>query len=206
MQTNSQKVVVVLGGALRKDDTGRWRTVDLGQGGDNFAASNDRWRIDAVYAIWKNDRSTTLVVSGGQGQYKKETDTPAVAEVMAHELMELGVSESAIMKDVESGNTVEQLRMTAAFAKEMKLQKVVILSNEWHIPRIKEMIAHAPGLVESLTGVEVELVAAENILWAESMEWQDRIKSARTDPGIMTRVALEQKGIRQIVDGTYKWS
>ena len=205
MQTNSQKVVVVLGGALRKDDTGRWRTVDLGQGGDTFAASNDRWRIDAAYAIWKNDHSTVLVVSAGQGQYKG-TDTPAVAEVMARELMELGVSDGAIMKDVESGTTVEQLRMTAALAKEMKLQKVVILSNEWHIPRIKEMIAHAPGLLEALSGVEVELVAAENILWAESMEWQDRIKSARIDSGILKRVELEQKGIRQIVDGTYKWS
>ena len=97
---NERKFIVVLGGALRKDDTGRWRTVDLGQGGDTFVASNDRWRVDAAYALWKNDRSTTLVVSGGQGQYKKETDTPAVAEVMAHELMELGGSDGAILKDI----------------------------------------------------------------------------------------------------------
>ncbi|MEK7551840.1 MAG: YdcF family protein [Patescibacteria group bacterium] len=204
MQTNTQKVVVVLGGGLRKDDTGRWCTVGLAQGGDNFAASNDRWRIDAAHTLWKSDPSTTLVPSAGQGQYKG-TDTPAVAEVMASELVELGVPESAITKDIESGNTVEQLRMTAKLAREMGLRQVAVLSNEWHLARIQAMLDHAPGLVQAFTGILVNLVAAESILWAESKEWQERIKAARVDSGIMKRVELEANGVRQIQEGTYRW-
>ncbi len=198
------KTFFILGGGLLKGPDSQWHTIELGKGGDEFAASNDRWRVVAAYQLWQVDPTVKLVVLGGKGQLEK-TDAPSVAEAIRLELVELGVPGKNIVTETQSGNSYQQLQQIARLAREMKLKQISILTNEWHCPRIAAMLEHAPGIKESLGAVKAQLIAAESVLEKVSGAWRDRVEAARRDPTIRKRVELEARGVSQIQSGSYKF-
>ena len=147
--------LVILGGGLKKDK-GIWRTTNYDEG-DTFGIAGDRVRVVAGCFLFVNDFSDLLIASGGKGQYKDIPDCPTISEVIRKELIILGVPESKIMEDNESGNTHQQLKFIKSFVKSRGMDRVGIVSNEWHLPRIEAMMQHSPYL-EGLTR-HVELIS-----------------------------------------------
>lgn len=205
MSSNKKRSIVVIGGGLKKVGS-RWKTIDLGEGGDDFAASNDRWRVEAAASFWQKNPDYFILALGGKGQLTPIPGAPTVAEVIKNELKDLGVPDRVILKEEKSGNTLEQLSELKRIIKEENFKEVLIISNEWHIPRIKAIFEFYPGLKEDFNA-EVQFLSAEDILLNNNpTNWQKRIEEARENPQIMERVRLEKQGVEQIKNGTYKFS
>jgi len=96
---NKKTAIVILGGGLKKDADGRWRTTNYDESGDNFGVSGDRLRVVAANYLYKNNQEQLIIASGGKGQLKNIPGAPAVSEVLKRELIELGVPEEKIIEE-----------------------------------------------------------------------------------------------------------
>ena len=202
---NKKTAIVILGGGLKKDADGRWRTTNYDEPGDNFGVSGDRLRVVAASYLYKSNPEQIIIVSGGRGQLKDIPDAPTVSQVLKKELMELGVPEEKIIEENISGNTYEQLKKIKRLIRKEGLKKIDFVSNKWHLPRIKAMLESFPELKEIYNLVKVELKGAEEILLKyDHKNWQEIIEKVYKSEGLKKRIELEQKGIQDIKEGRYK--
>ena len=200
-----ETAIVVIGGGLWKDGN-TWRTIDLGEGEDKYGTINDRWRVEAAYELWKNNPDFLIIASGGKGQLKETLGAPTISSVIKKELSELGVPPLKVLEENKSGTTYEQLKALPNFARLQKIGELKLLSNGWHLPRIKAMLECAPDLKDLFRDFHVELISAEAVLLTERPEyWQKRIEEAKRHPGMKNRLAIEEKGVKQIIGGSYKY-
>ncbi|MEK7067678.1 MAG: YdcF family protein [Patescibacteria group bacterium] len=197
-----KKMLYILGGGLVKEG-GRWCTTNFNEG-DNFGASGDRLRVVAG-KYWHGDNPDKLIiVSAGKGQYRDIPDAPTIAEVMKQELIALGVAASIIEKEEESGNTWQQLQMAKKIIAAKGLDKLFIMSNQWHLPRVQAMLGADEELNNLFREGKIALISAEELLLKHaSAEWKEIIQVAYQSEALRARIALEQKGIRQIKTGAY---
>lgn len=199
------RVIAVLGGGLKKDADGRWRTTNYDEPGDKFGVSGDRLRVVAARYLYKSNPEQIIITSGGKGQLKDIPGAPTVSEVLRRELIELGVSEEMIIEENNSGNSYEQLREIKKIIGEKELKGIGFLSNDWHLPRIKAMIEQFEELKEILDLTKIEFLSAEKICLEYDKEaWQEIIERAYKSEGLKERIKREQKGIQDIKQGRYK--
>lgn len=197
--------IVILGGGL-VEENGKWRTTNFEEKGDKFGALGDRLRVVAGSFLWQDFPQSKIVCSGGKGQLKDREDAPTVASVLSEELAGLGVSGEDIIKEEESGNTAEQLEEALNIVENGGFDKVIIVSNEYHLPRVKTMIENFSGL-KGYSNHEFELKPAEKILVEHDPEaWAEAIKRAYEGDDMKKRIALEEQGICDIKEGRYKIS
>ena len=201
----SKKAIAVLAGGLKKDAYGRWRTTNHNEPGDNFGVSGDRLRVVAAGYLYKNNPQQIIIASGGKGQLKDIEDAPTVSEVIKKELIELGVPEEKIVEENNSGNAYQQLQEIEKIINKMQLKNVSILSSDWNLPRIKEMLVTFSDLKEISKLAEVEFLSAEKIcLKFDREKWQKIIDEAYKSEGLKKRIELEKKGVQDIKEGRYK--
>jgi hypothetical protein len=87
----------------------------------------------------------------------------------------------------------------------MGLNKIGILSNDWHLPRIKTMLDNLSELKEIFDLAKVEFLSAEKICLEYGKEaWQEIIDKAYKSEALKKRIELEQKGVQDIKEGRYK--
>jgi len=199
----SHTVIAILGGSLVQEE-GRWRTTRF----SDVGGLGDRLRIEAAARMYRAaPRPPVLVVLGGRGTLGKSA--PPVAEVMRRELSELGVLRSHIALERDSGNTYEQLRALVFLLPGTRDTRVLLISNRYHLPRIRAFVAHAPHLTR-LRALSAEkrlrLVSAEQTLSAHAPKaWTQSIVRAYRSPALRRRLARERRGVRDIKTGTYQY-
>jgi len=199
----NKKAIFILGGALNQVG-GRWRTTGF-QDGDEFGVTGDRLRVIAAEYLYQDNPDLKIIVSGGRGQYQGRSEMPTIAEVLKQELIERGVPSGNIILEDKSGNTWEQLQALKSLLAQKKINDVAIISNEYHLPRIKAMIENLDlGLAQMLQENKIKLLAAEQVLVERKPEWKKEIDEAYQLPGMAERIALEKKGVRDIQEGKYK--
>jgi len=199
---NKFNTIVVLGGGIIKDKSG-WRTTDYNEE-DKFGITGARLRVEAAYHLYLNRISPLFIVSGGKGQDRNVKNARAVADIMKDELVRLGVPADVIISDTNPDNTYQQLNALLKIASEVPAQKIGLISSDWHLPRIKTMLDYVPQLTK-LSEI-VELISAEQILIQyDSMSWKKNIDKSRQGEKMKQRIVIEQKGINQIKEGTYKF-
>jgi len=199
----NKKAIFILGGALNQVG-GRWRTTGF-QDGDEFGVTGDRLRVIAAEYLYQDNPDLKIIVSGGRGQYQGRSEMPTIAEVLKQELIERGVPSGNIILEDKSGNTWEQLQALKSLLAQKKINDVAIISNEYHLPRIKAMIENLDlGLAQMLQENKIKLLAAEQVLVERKPEWKKEIDEAYLLPGMAERIALEQKGVQDIKEGKYK--
>lgn len=107
------------------------------------ASQSLRERLEAAYEYLVEHPEADCVVSGGQGDGEDISE----AECMYRWLVEKGIDPSRIYKEDQSTSTEENIAFSKEVIEENGLfQKVVIISNEYHIFRAG-MIADNHGLV-----------------------------------------------------------
>jgi uncharacterized SAM-binding protein YcdF (DUF218 family) len=107
------------------------------------ASQSLRERLEAAYEYLVEHPAADCVVSGGQGDGEDISE----AECMYRWLVEKGIDPSRIYKEDQSTSTEENIAFSKGVIEENGLfQKVVIISNEYHIFRAG-MIADDQGLV-----------------------------------------------------------
>ena len=198
-----KKAIIILGGNLKKDKGGRWRTTSFSEG-DGFGALGDRLRVIAGEYLYKENKGRIIFALGGHGQLKN-TGAPPISEAIKEELVERGIPESGIITETESGSTWRQLRKLGELIKSYKLTDVILISNKYHIPRIAEMIRRDDGLSNFQKEGIIITKSAESILINKEPKWKSKIKSVYCSENMKKRIALEEKGVRDIKEGKYKF-
>ena len=200
---DKKMAIVILGGGLIKDKKGQWRTTNFGEPGDNFGTMGDRIRVVAGYYFYKKNPDILIIASGGRGQFSHIKDAPPVAAVIKQELMEFGVPEEKIIEEVKSYNTYEQLCEIKKIARGKGWQKIEVISNKWHLPRVEAMIEKFEEL-NSLKTI-YKLISAEEVLIKEDKtKWEPIIEQAYASGEMRRRIESEQKGVNDIEAGIYK--
>lgn len=201
--------IVIFGGGLKEDNaTGRWRTTNFNEG-DHFGVQGDRLRVVAGGMLAKGSSDSLLILLGGKGQLAAIPDAPCVADVMKQELVELGIEAERIITERESGSTYQQLIQLQKIMAEKSFSSLILISNRYNIPRIQAMIEYAPGL-DRLKGLlqnqRIRLESAEEIAIKYDPEtWEETVGRAYQSEAMKKRVKLEEKGVREIKAGTYRY-
>lgn len=203
-----KNLIVVLSGAIVKHN-GVWRTTRSGREGDGFGGLWCRFRVLAakeLYDRWKHQGCEVMVLAtGGKGKLAHIPEIPFIGDVIAEELIDLGVDPAAIRRETESGSTFQQLRMVIDDLGYFGV--IAVISNRYHLPRIEAMITHADALKPlrmPLARKQAKLIAAEDILIeGNSAEWSKQIADAYESPEMAARIANEENGLRDIQRGTY---
>lgn len=204
--------IAVLGGSLAQTPNGRWRTTDFGEG-DAFGHFGDRLRVAAAHKLYnsckKDNPSLLIIASGSNERVDPDGAAPAVAEVLKNELVELGVEPARILEERKSTGTHQQIREVGRMSAKLNLERVAILSNEYHLPRIRAMIEHVPALADlkkMLEAGKLALVSAEKVLLDhDHANWEKIIARAYESAAMKQRIKLEKMGVEQIKSGTYKF-
>ena len=89
-----------------------------------------QWRLDAAAQAWR-ERNVLVVTCGAQGG-----DEPAPeALIMRDELIAQGVAAEMILTDDASVNTRQNIRNAAALLGDHDVQRVLIVTSDYHLPR-----------------------------------------------------------------------
>ncbi|PIS05296.1 MAG: hypothetical protein COT81_01920 [Candidatus Buchananbacteria bacterium CG10_big_fil_rev_8_21_14_0_10_42_9] len=197
--------IIILGGGLIEEKDGTWRTTNFDEG-DNFGVNGDRVRVVAAAYLANEYPDALLIPASGKGQYASISGAPTIASVIKQELIELGVPKDRIILEEDSKNTYQNLAGVIDIIKAKDISEIKIVSNLWHIPRVKAMIETHPKLKEFYSAIPYELVFAEDIaIENEPGSWQADIEQAYGSKAMEKRLELEDKGIEQIKNGTYQY-
>ena len=86
------------------------------------------------------------------------------------------------------------------------LKQAVLISNDYHLPRMKAMMRTDKDLNKLFSQRKIRFRSAEKILIKYQPEvWQKVIKKAYQTQAMKQRIALEKKGVRDIKKGIYKF-
>jgi len=200
------KAIAIIGGGL-KNDNSRWRTTYFNEEGDDFGALGDRLRVLAGGLLYEENPQSLIIALGGKGQLKDIPDAQAVSAVIKNELVELGIPAENIIIENQSGNTFEQLRELQKIILDNNFEDISVISNRYHLPRIKAMIELDEKFREKLEGGRVEILSAEEILIKYSPdEWKENIEAAYNSEAMKKRISLEANGVKEIKEGVYKYN
>jgi hypothetical protein len=200
-----KEAIAVIGGCIRRDEKGEWHTTGFNEPGDNFGVTGDNIRVIAGSYLYQDNPEQLVIACGGRGQLEKIEGSVPVSAVIKKELMELGVPKEKIIEESESGNTFEQLRKLKEIAEKMKLEKINIISNRYHLPRIEAMIKSFPELNGLSGSTKVKFIEAEGIVNEHEREkWETIIKNAYGGEEMKKRILSEQKGLDDIRKGEYR--
>ena len=196
-----QKVTIVVIGAYPHYKDGVWQTSEVGDPGDHAGATFDRFRVLASVVLAAKYPEALLVLSGGT----QDSKSPSCAAVLKKELLELGVSEGRMILEERSQSVHQQLYEIGVLAERQRLGHLLVVTNEWHHSRLRAMIEHAPRLA-MWAELSWEPIDAEQVmLKTGNPQWTAMVAAERTHPKLVERIAMEERGVEQVIDGTYRY-
>jgi hypothetical protein len=195
-------LLFILSGHAIKEN-GQWRSTRF-QEGDRFACLGDYVRPIAASFLYHKNKKLKIVVVGTE----KKRAWLGTVHVIKQELIELGIPPKSIALLRHTGGTFWQLYKCQAYLKNRPGVKIGLISNRYHLPRIRAMINHLEGLPflqTLLNKKQLSLLSAEMVLVRERPHyWKNRLDRFYRTPQMKERMRLEKQGIKQIVDGSYQ--
>jgi hypothetical protein len=144
------------------------------------------------------------------------------ALVYAAELRAMGVPDGRIREQTRSSSTATELVELLRLIKGEGWSRVVVITNDYHIPRVKAMYDNlerlfTPEYDEALSREVAELVAyvkensiqivlqdAESILISTRPSYAPLIADSKLTEAYQKRLLAEKEGIRALLSGEYK--
>lgn len=127
------EVVVVMGGGTEAPEFPR-PMVELNASGD---------RLTYAAMLYQQGKARHILVSGGLLDWSSRATTPA--QDMAALLEMLGVPQDAIWLQDRSRNTYEDAVYSAQILREKEVQRILLVTSAWHMPRALRLF-QAQGL------------------------------------------------------------
>lgn len=87
-------------------------------------------RIEHARMLYREGYAPYIILSGGQGKYG-----PSEAEVMAHTLIEQGISEDVLYLEKQSTNTFENIKFSKEIMDEHGFKTALIVTDSFHLKR-----------------------------------------------------------------------
>lgn len=185
------KTIFILGGFLSKRRDAKYASDQLSY-----------LRILAGYYLYKKiseKDKVELIVSGGKGIYRGIPGIPPVATVMKRELITLGIRPKEI--------NINKIDFTYPelfwLKKHIAGKKAFIVSNTYHLPRIRTMIDLLPKLAELKT--RATPISAEKIVSKFNKKMRLRVVSLTKNKKMKKLIAAEKKGVIDLKSGNYKF-
>lgn len=193
-----RNAIVILGGGLAKDKNGQWHST--GFKGPVFAS---HLRVLAGGYLFKKNPASLVIASGGKGYLKNTAGAPTVAQIIKRELIAMGIPTKSILEENSSNNTYQSLQKIKKVALTQKINKIAIVTNQYHLGRVRAFIGQNAEMKKLLKDNKIKLVAAESIVQRRKPELKNKIKTLYQSDKMKAVAALERAGIRQIKRGTY---
>lgn len=189
------KLIVVLGQGLL-----------INEEGDCLGNNGGRFRTVAAAYLQKG-KPESFILASGRTEKRKETEGRLHAsQYIKNELIKLGIPKEKIIEDNKPLTTFQQLIELKKFLKKRKFQKVIIISNNWHIPRIQALIDCVPELKFFRNNNNIELQSAELILLKhDCKKWKKSIDALNDEPKMKKIIASEKQGVKDLKLGKYKF-
>jgi len=128
-----EEVLVVLGGGTNPAELPR-QTIEMNSAGD---------RVLYAAHLYRQGKARYLLVSGGRLAWDTRPSSPA--SEMASLLEWLGVPKEAIWVQDKSQNTAEDALYSAQILKQKGINRILLVTSAWHMPRSVRLFA-AQGL------------------------------------------------------------
>lgn len=209
---HGRSLVALIGGAFKEDPlgSGNWRTMRIDEA--DYGIIGDELRCWATAALYHQNRAGTqvLVVGGVTPLHGTKPNAPHLASVIKKELMSLPrpVPEPFITEldiDPRAGTYEQLLSLHEAVNKQAHFDRVVVVSNRWHLPRVEAMIRFR-GQLSVLNQGRVRLVGAEDVLIEDAPDrWMAPITDAYRSLAMRQILWRELNGAKMIADGTYQF-
>lgn len=191
------EAIIILGGGLIKNRDDIWQTRNYNDG----SGGGERIRVLAGYYLYKRKEDGVIIASGGKGKKLHEPTTVTISSVIKKELMELGIPKQKIIEDNKSISTLEQLESIKKLIN--GYSKISIISNKYHLPRIKTMIAYIPEL--KFLKNKVRIISGENtVIKYGPAKWRRVISATYKTRAMKKRIAQEKQGIKDIKFDNYR--
>ena len=147
-------------------------------------------------------------------------NAPADARIMREELGRFGATTDHVILQEKSYSTFTEFVELVKYVAEHKWRRIVIITNEFHIPRAQELLRQIGNLRDPY-GVsldpdfraalpvfrerapEVRFVSAEAVLLLRNPSYQRIVDRAKASPEWQKRAAREAQGLKQLQEGTY---
>jgi len=202
-------LIAVLSKGLKKNKDGKWRNTNIDEADEQWGAPGGYLRVLAASYLYKDSPDQFIVASGGKGWEISDDNRPLLCKVIKEELVNLGVPEKNIIEERVSDKTFGQLWELQKIIINKEINKLIIISNIYHLPRIQAMIENISKLSrlkKLLSKDKLKIEAAEDILMVnDSKEWQNKIKNAYKSERMKKIIKIERQGVKQIREGTYKY-
>lgn len=213
-----EAIVILSGGTEYSKELGYY-SPDYDEPDFTGLASGSIYRIEAVAEVGKYFPDIIFVTTGkmiSHGNPEKE-HFPNDARVLADELLDRGISENRIILEEKSVSTLSELVEMIKISRKKGWHQISIMTNRWHAPRVKlmyEKLETIEGLCNEEeaakirefknSGVEVKVIAAEDITDNINSGYRDEMKEIEQRDSYKERLESEQKGIEDLKAGRYK--
>lgn len=197
MTTNKQTIMILSGGFI-KDKRGAWHSSSFR--GPVFGS---HLRILAGGYLFKNNPNLLIIVTGDRGYFKNIKGMPRLAEIMKQELAMLGVAKEKIITEKKSNNTYQQIQTLKTFLKKPGIDDISVISNKYHMGRIRTFIKKDPILERYFSNGKIKLLTAESIVTKYNPRLKNKIKNLYGSKKMKNLIEKERNGVKQILDGSY---
>lgn len=197
-KNKTYEAIIILGGGLVRNRNNAWQTRNYS---DNGKSGGERIRVLAGYYLYKRKSNSIIVAAGGRGKKLHEPTMVTISSIIKSELMKLGIPKQKIIEDNQSASTLEQLKSIEKLIN--GCGKIFIISNKYHLPRIKTMIAYIPEL--KFLKNKVRFISGENVVIKYGPpKWRKIISAAYKTDNMKKRIAKEKQGIKDIKNNNYQ--
>lgn len=198
----------------------RHRTLAYSDLSEHGLVTGSRSRVIATAYIAKAVPGIPIVTNSFN---RFDPDEPTMASVIAGELTKpvRGVDPSRIVREEKSFSTVTQLIEMINLTNEHNWQRVAVVGNWWHFPRMTRMYENIDTIVryedpaqqEAFTkavaefrerGVEVRFIPCENILRTADSKYGAYLDAAEATEPFQKTLAAEERGVADLEAGKYR--
>jgi len=206
----TKNIIYIPAAGIEKNKSGQWFSSMLNTAASFSGSPGGYTRIWAGKYLYDNDpKNTILIVAGGHGGDKnvQREKHPGLAQIMERELIDIGVPAKSIIKEKKSNKTFDQLYYLGKFIQKNQIKKISITSNDYHLPRIKNMLKYVPELRQLFNSVNIKFISTEQTcLKYQPKKWKPKIIRAYNSQAMKVRIKLEQKGVNDLKIGKYKYN
>ena len=201
------QAIVVLPAGIKQDCAGKWVSTDLSCEDDKWGAPGGKLRVLAASILSKKYPNARVVASGGLGYDVPPgtpVDRPMLSEILLDELIAQGLSRDHILLECNSNTTYQNIQEIVRLDAKEEFKKVIIVTSRYHVRRLKAILAMKfPDLLNRL---DLTVAEAEEILIAhDPSHWKEMIDTVYQSDFMIERMKKEERGLSQILDGTYQF-
>lgn len=148
----------------------------------------------------------------------RDETKPTYAEVARTELINKGINPDQIMVEDESVNTITELKTVARLCRDHAWSNVVIVSSNWHLPRVEALLNHLENFADSpeetallssfaetirRQELTIQFIGTTEVLSTKGRAYERFFDTVSRDPGLQKRIEVEKMAVELIATGHY---